>query len=451
MHHDNFSFSLQQISKIEGHASLDVEIANGQLKDCRFYISDFKRFYTKAVEKKPALAAPQLLSRICGTCSNAHILASLKAVESALSVQVTPATINRRTLVNAGMYIRDHALHLIVFILPDVYQVASILDFDETDPTQKQMIEHLFKLKKAGNDLSVFAGGRSVHAPDPVVGGFAKPVDVTKIPTLRSQLQSVRPIAVELVHLFTKVAFVLERNNRFLSLRGESNFFDYLHSHTLKTHDGRILKDTQYRQLLQHVAIPYSQASGYQFEGGDFMVGALARLNLNADQLHPNTQKDLSDALAHFPSTNVHHNNLAQAIEIVDSIDQALDLLEHADLTHTAPQTPALDTGDGIGLIEAPRGTLYHAAHVKANIINRYEVIVPTGQNQINIENDLKLLLGQLIPQGLSQHQLEHECEKLIRAYDPCMSCASHFLRVNWKYAKVKKPTVPSKKRSKYA
>ena len=123
MHHDNFTFSLNQICKIEGHATLDVAVSQGNVTQCRFAITDFKRFYTKAVEKKPAAAAPQLLSRICGTCSNAHIMASLKAIEQALAIEITSDTQRRRELVNAGMYIRDHALHLIVFVLPDVYVV----------------------------------------------------------------------------------------------------------------------------------------------------------------------------------------------------------------------------------------------------------------------------------------------------------------------------------------
>jgi coenzyme F420-reducing hydrogenase alpha subunit len=432
VHHDNFSFSLHQISKIEGHASLDVDISDGQLNSCRFYISDFKRFYTKAVEKKPALAAPLLLSRICGTCSNAHIMAALKAVESALGITVPQATDTRRELVNAGMYIRDHALHLIIFVLPDVYQVDSVLDFDETDPVQRAMLENLFLLKKAGNNLAIFAGGRAVHAPDMMVGGFSKPVDTTAIPELINNLTSIRPIAIELVKLFSSLNFKLERNNRFLALRGEADHFDYLKSHQLKTHDGNILKDTEYREHLEHVAIPYSQASGYQFDGADFMVGSLARVNLNLDQLHPKTKKSLANELKLFPSTNIYFNNLAQAIEIVDSIDRALELLTTGDLSHESAVKATVSTGDGIGIIEAPRGTLYHKAHVVDNIINQYEVIVPTGQNQINIENDLKLLLSQLIGTDMDQHQIEHECEKLIRAYDPCMSCAAHFLKVKW-------------------
>lgn len=430
MHLDNFSFNLSQITKIEGHAFLDVEVKDKTVTKCHFAINDFKRFYTKAVEKKPAAAAPGLLARICGTCSNAHIIASLKAVEAALDIKVSEQTRIRRELVNAGMFIRDHTLHLIVFVLPDVYGVDSILSFDETDPLERAMLENLFKLKAAGNHLSIFAGGRSVHAPDLAVGGFNKPVDGSQVPALIQELETARPIAVALAQLFARVPFTFERNHHYLALRGDTHY-DYILSHTLKSFDQRLIPDRHYREHLQHVSIPYSMASGYQFEGMDFLVGALARLNLNADQLHPNTQKSLAPEIHRFPSVNIHHNNLAQAIETVDSIDYALDLLRGTQFVPETPVKPTQTSGDGIGITEAPRGTLYHAAHIIDNVIDRYEVIVPTGQNQINIENDLKQLIQTNL--SLEQSQLEFECEKLIRAYDPCMSCASHFLRVNWK------------------
>lgn len=432
MHHDNFTFSLNQITKIEGHARLDIEVQNRQVTKCWFAINDYKRFYTKVVENKPALAAPQLLSRICGTCSNSHIMASLKAIEQALGIQVTETTVLRRDLINAGLYIRDHALHLIVFALPDVYNLDSVLDFDETDPTQRAMIENLFKLKAAGNRLAIFSGGRAVHAPDMMVGGFNKPVDPTQIPTLITELQSVRPIAVMLAELYAKVNFSMIRNNRYIALHNDQ-YYDYLNSRTIKDSSNRTWPDTEYRNHLQHDAAGYSHASRYRFDGQDFMVGSLARINLNQPQLHPQTRKDLASILSLFPSNNIYHNNLAQAIEIVDAIDHTIDLLTQNKLEHAPAVAPTRTSGEGIGIIEAPRGTLFHSAVIENNLIKKYEVIVPTGQNQINIENDLKHLIEKNI--DLAEPELQHECEKLIRAYDPCMSCASHFLKFKLKRA----------------
>lgn len=433
MHHDNFAFCLNQITKIEGHARLDVEVTDKKVTKCWFAINDFKRFYTKAVENKPAMAAPQLLSRICGTCSNSHIMASLKAVEQAMGIQISQETAIRRELVNAGLYIRDHALHLIVFALPDVYNVDSILDFDETDPVQKSMIENLFKLKAAGNHLAIFSGGRAVHAPDMMLGGFNKPVDKTQVSALVEELKSVRPIAIMLAELYSKVNFSMIRNNRYLSLHSDT-YFDYLYSRIIEDSDGRTWPDTDYKSHLTHDSAGYSHASRYRFDGKDFMVGALARINLNKEQLNPDTQKELSGMLSLFPSNNIYHNNLAQAIEIVDSIDHAIARLNQGQFDHAPAVAPTQTSGTGIGIIEAPRGSLYHAATVENSIITKYEVIVPTGQNQINIENDLKAMIEENLE--LDEAALHHQCEKLIRAYDPCMSCASHFLKFKLKKSK---------------
>jgi len=347
-----------------------------------------------------------------------------------MGIEISDATKVRRELVNAGLYIRDHALHLIVFVLPDVYNLDSIMDFDENDPVERSMIENLFKLKAAGNMLAIFSGGRAVHAPDMIVGGFSKPVDESKIPELIAKLQAVRPIAVMLAELFAKVNFSMIRSSRYLSLKSET-YFDYLFSRTITDSDGRVWPDTEYKSHLQHDVAGYSHASRYRFDGQDFFVGALARVNLNQQNLHPNTRRDLAHLLNIFPSNNVHHNNLAQAIEIVDSIDHALDLIQAGNFTHAAAVAPATTAGTGIGIIEAPRGALYHSAEIENGIITKYEVIVPTGQNQINIENDLRLLIENNL--DLDDEALHHECEKLIRAYDPCMSCASHFLKLKLK------------------
>ena len=179
------------------------------------------------------------------------------------------------------------------------------------------------------------------------------------------------------------------------------------------------------------MVIPYSEASGYQYKDKPYRVGALARLNLNKDALHERTKSDAAEALKKFPSHDVFHNNLAQAISILQSIDVSIDLLEQANFTPEKPIILPKKAGIGVGVIEAPRGTLYHKLEVnEEGIVVEGEIIVPTGQNQITIEYDLKAFLNDNI--DMDRERLSLECERIIRAYDPCMSCASHFLTVNW-------------------
>jgi len=194
---------------------------------------------------------------------------------------------------------------------------------------------------------------------------------------------------------------------------------------------GLCIPENSYYEHLTRVVIPYSQASGYEFEGRGYMVGALARMNLNKSNLHKDTKKDMSKFFDVFPSKNIFHNNLAQSIEILHSIDHSIEILESNEFKEE-PHTPiTIKAGEGVGLIEAPRGTLYYMLSIDKNGLVRFgHIVVPTQQNQINMERDVVQLVEQNI--DMEKKQLEFEIEKLIRAYDPCMSCASHFLKINW-------------------
>ena len=162
------------------------------------------------------------------------------------------------------------------------------------------------------------------------------------------------------------------------------------------------------------------------------MVGALARLNLAKNILHPETKKILGDTLNLFPSTDIFYNNLAQAIEILHCLDHTMEILKNKKIVPESVIKVQPKEGVGVGVVEAPRGTLYHKVHIgQDGIVKDGEIIVPTGQNQINIEEDVAVLVNGLLP-DTPQEKIHFEIEKLIRAYDPCMSCAAHFLKVNW-------------------
>jgi len=186
----------------------------------------------------------------------------------------------------------------------------------------------------------------------------------------------------------------------------------------------------QYGKYLKHIVLPYSQASAYKFRGENYMVGALARINLNEAYLHPKTRKDTKNALMIFPSKNVFYNNLAQAIEMLHAIDASMDILKKTTFRQESTMVNS-KAGQGVGVIEAPRGTLYYRVDIANDgTIQDADIVVPTGQNQINIEQDIAALVEKHI--SLSKEKLQIEIEKLIRAYDPCMSCAAHFLKIDW-------------------
>jgi coenzyme F420-reducing hydrogenase alpha subunit len=192
-----------------------------------------------------------------------------------------------------------------------------------------------------------------------------------------------------------------------------------------------MIPEAHYWEHLQRVIIPYSQAAGFELEGKDFMVGALARMNLNRDKLHRETRRDLAKYIRMFPSENIYHNNLAQAIEIMHCIDHSIEILENTEFKNEPKTEFKIKEGRGVGVIEAPRGTLYYAISLdKEGKINYGNLVIPTAQNQIKMENDIKTLVSQNLDKN--KHLIQHEIEKLIRAFDPCMTCATHFLKVKW-------------------
>ena len=426
MHQGNFDLTLDQITKIEGHASLRLKVQDGNILECKFSIPEYKRFYTQAVRKKPITAIPQMVARICGTCSNAHLLCSIKAIEASQGIIPSEQTkILRRILMN-GLMIRDHGLHLYVFALPDIYKRDSLLDFDEKIPEEHELLHDAFAVKEAGNQLAIWAGGRSVHAPNPTIGGFIKLPLLSEKDKLVSQLKSIRPRVLKLISIFQKCDFTLEEDVSFSAL--QSTDFDFLDGSILTANGERII-DSAYADHLEHIVIPYSQASGYKFEGKTYIVGALARVNLSKKYLNPATLEDAAEALKLFPSNNIYHNNLAQAIEILHCIDDSIAILEKLHIQDEKPIRYTVKPGIGVGVVEAPRGTLYHRYEVDGTgIVTNGRIIVPTGQNQIAIEQSLfHFAKGHL---DMPQETLSLEFEKIVRAYDPCMSCASHFLKV---------------------
>lgn len=430
MHQGNFDLSLEEISKIEGHAAVNLKVREGKVSELKFQIAEYKRFYTQAIEGKDIRAIPQQVARICGTCSNAHLLCAIKAIEKALEIIPSPQTQVLRRLLNNGLIIRDHGLHLCVFALPDLLGKDSFLDLDENNPVEHQLLHDAFDIKRAGNKLGIFAGGRSVHAPFPVLGGFSKLPDPSEIAELRETLRQARERALALVDTFKNNPFRQEEDFESVALVGEKNF-DFLQGFIKRSDQTEPIAEKDYGQYLTHTVIPYSQASGYKFDGRVFMVGALARINLAKDKLHPKTKADLKSVLELFPSKNIFDNNLAQAIEIVHCLDDSLEILESLAIKPETPVPFTPKAAVGTAAIEAPRGTLFYRLEITADgKIKKGKIVVPTGQNQISIENSLRNFVEKNLQ--LEQSQLALEMEKIIRAYDPCMSCASHFLKVKW-------------------
>jgi coenzyme F420-reducing hydrogenase alpha subunit len=428
--HTDFAINIENLSKIEGSADLDIMVRKGRVQHVKLKISENKRFYTQAIRGKPFAITPQLMSRICGTCSIAHLLCCIDAIENTLGVEPSEQTIMLRKLAMYGLMIRDHALHLYMFSLPDVFGKDSILEFDENNPEENKLVHEAFAVKDAGSSLSKLIAGRAVHGTYPVVGGFLHFPEKKEIKRTFNKLKDVRKKVLNLIDVFHRCDFSFEKKSNFVALVTDD--YSFLRG-TIQTTKGGLVEKNDYLGHLHRVVIPYSQASGYEFEGKEYIVGALARMNLNRHNLHKNTKKDTSEVLKKFPSINICHNNLAQAIEVLHCIDHSIELLKANKFKQEIPAAiPEISSEkENVGVLEAPRGTLYYKVKIGTDSkIMHGDIVVPTSQNQVHMENSIRLLVETNIEKG--KEWLQREIEKLIRAYDPCMSCATHFLRINW-------------------
>ncbi len=422
--------TIESVTKIEGSAGLKVTIAEDKVTDLKFIIQDYKRFYTHAVQGKPIISVPSFLSRICGTCSVAHLFAAIIAIENSQGIKVSEQTKTLRRLAYDGLMIRDHALHLYFFTLPDLLGVDSILDIPDDDQNPGHVLLHdSFDIKQVGTDITNIIIGAAIHAPFPTPGGFLKLPDQSKFPELIQRLEEIRPKVLRGIKTFFEWKESLIRNSDFLALRNEERF-DFLEGSLINS-NGKKVNSSQFLSFMKEVVVPYSESNSYLFSdtNEDYLVGALSRVNFNKDKLNERTKKDLGEILNIFPSHNLYHNNLAQAIEILQCVDEAIEILKKIQVMPEPPIRKPAVAGVGIGVVEAPRGTLYHMAKVNdKGMIEDYDVIVPTSQNQITIENDLKKYFNENIAK--EEDELKFSAEKIIRAYDPCMSCATNFLKM---------------------
>ncbi len=435
----SFDLNMEHITKVEGNASLSLKVENGKVTDVKFAIMEYKRFFTQALQGKDVNAVPSHLARICGTCSNAHIICSIEACENALGIEPSEQTSRLRALVMHGLIIRDHALHLYLFSMPDIFGKDAFLDLDESDSAQHQLLHDGFDVKSAGNFLATIIAGRSVHATNPVVGGFLKFPEQKEIDEAVAKLKNIRPAVLRLTDVFKNTPFHFDRQTKFMALVPEKSF-GYIDG-DIVTSVGEKFGEKDFRGHLERTVLPYSEAAAYKCKGESYMVGALARVNLAKDKLRDDTKKSLGSTLDLFPSTDIFHNNLAQAVEILHSVDESIDILIN---NKFAPEpiikAESKEGAVGVGVIEAPRGTLYHKIVLGGGEkVAEGEVVVPTGQNQFNIEKDVATLVSGLLQKpeyadgsDASKEKIAFEIEKLIRAYDPCMSCASHFLKIDW-------------------
>ncbi len=409
--------SIEDITKIEGHANLFIGIDKEQIKELRLGVHEGKRFFEKFMVGRDYKKVPEMAGRICGICTVAHEIAAARAVENALSIEIPECVEMARNLILISSHIQSHLLHLCFLALPDYVGKDNALEMDV------ESLKKIYRAKEATNKMTEIIGGRAVHPCDIVVGGFSREIKKEDIERYIKMMEQITPIIDEIASIFFELNYPdVRRQSNFASLHGEGI---PLYKGKIKT-SKYIFNEEDYEKYMEEKSIGYSNANRVFIKGEDFMVGALARLNINNID---GKAKDMMDEHGiKFPSNNSCHINVAQAIEMVYFAEKAKEIADNFEGCDVARKA-GRDSGEGVAIIEAPRGMLLHHYAIEHGKVKYANVITPTAMNLESMERDLKWYVEKIIDRD--DEEIKKEVEKLIRAYDPCISCSVHVARIN--------------------
>ncbi|MDP1797816.1 MAG: Ni/Fe hydrogenase subunit alpha [Planctomycetaceae bacterium] len=419
------------LTRVEGEGALTIRLRDGQLDDVQLRIYEPPRLFEALLQGRPLEDAPDITARICGICPVAYQMSSVSALEDALDVTITPQIRQLRRLLYCGEWIESHALHVHLLHAPDFFDVPSGMELARRFPDE---MRRGLRLKKHGNELIAAIGGRAIHPVNVAVGGFHRwpPRDELKrlIPDFEWGLQA----AMDAARWVTGFHFPeFEQDYEFVALSHPDEYALNEGMIASNRHPAIAVEDYQQYFVERQVAHSTALQATRMPEGSTYLLGSLARINLNFAQLLPQTRQLADDIGFAVPCNNPFRMAIARCLEVVQAYEEALQILRVLDFNGPYRISYQARSAVGRAATEAPRGTLFHEYEIDAQgKIVRAVIIPPTSQNQSQIEADLRSLLQQQLIQGVARGQLATDAERLVRSYDPCISCATHFLQVRW-------------------
>jgi len=414
------------LARVEGEGGLYIGLENGKAVEIRLDIYEPPRFFEGFLKDRFLQEVPDITARICGICPVAYQMSAAYALENALGVKIVPQARALRRLMYCGEFIESHALHIYMLQAPDLLGVQSALELAATAP---EVVKNALRLKKIGNELLKTIGGRSVHPVNVCVGGFYSWPDAKSLKDLLPDFEWGLNAALDTVKLALTLPYPdLEIDYEFVALRHPDEYG--VIEGEVWSSNGRKLSIAEYETGYIEEHVKHSNAlHSHTIDHNTYLVGPLARLNLNHEQLMPNAKKALEDSGIQLPLKNPYKSLFARAIELVHFYEEAIQLIKEYKPSGPAHVELKLKAGEGAGATEAPRGLLYHRYKIDANgMIQFAKITPPTAQNLPRIEADLFALVPQLI--SMPEAEATLTAEHLVRSYDPCISCATHFLKL---------------------
>lgn len=418
---------LESLTRVEGEGGLRIEIRDGQLQDVKFDIYEAPRLFEAFLRGRSLHEVPDMTARICGICPAAHQMTSAQALEAALGIMPSAEIRALRRLLYCGEWIESHALHIYLLHTPDFFGMESALSLV---PDQPDLVRQGLELKKIGNEIVTIVGGRSVHPVSVRVGGFWKAPRSTQLLELRPRLEWALRASLDTVKFVST-----------LPLPDFTPSYECValsHPREYAMNEGAIISSAglniprrEFEQafLEEHVAHSTALHTVRAERGSSYLVGPLARMNLNYSHLPPVARKAADECGITWPCFNPYAGIVARAIELVVACEESLRLID----VYREPEAPSIEyairASEGCSATEAPRGLLYHRYRINdQGIVQSARIVPPTCQNCRRIEDDLRLLIPGLLDR--TEAEIVDACEKLVRNYDPCISCSTHATKI---------------------
>jgi coenzyme F420-reducing hydrogenase alpha subunit len=420
------TIKVEALARVEGEGGLTVRLKGGKVADVKLRIYEPPRFFEAFLQGRGFLEVPDITARICGICPVAYQMSSTHAMEAACGVRVEGPLRALRRLLYCGEWIESHALHVYMLHAPDFlgYESAIHMAADHAEVVQRAL-----ELKKIGNDLVALLGGREIHPINVKVGGFYRVPSRRELEPMVKRLERALDLSLGTVRFVAGFDFPdFERDYEFVALR---------HSDEYPFNEGRIVSSggldipvSEYEDHFIEEHVPHSNALHSVRKGhGAYHVGPMARYSLNFDALPEVARAAAKEAGLEPVCRNPFKSIVVRSVELVFACHEALRIIE----SYEPPDRPAVPVapraGTGHGVSEAPRGLLYHRYRIDGSgTVEAAKIVAPTSQNQKTVENDLRHLVPSHL--DLPKDALTWRCEQAIRNYDPCISCATHFLKL---------------------
>ena len=431
------NINVNHLTRVEGHGNIVVNVNSGKLEKCEWQVPETPRFFEAMVRGRHYTEIQRITSRICGICSVGHTLAAVKATENALAIDITPQTYKLRSILKHAENFDSHILHIYFLAAPDLLGVKSVFPLVST---HDEVVKCALRLKRLGHEWGALLAGRTTHPTKVLPGGFSKVPDAVALAQLQSKLLAAVPDLQATLETILSVADKIpdfHRPTEYIALSNDNDYavYDGVIQSVLANGEKQRYPLSQYRNVANEYVSPLSTAKYARNKLDSYAVGAMARFNNNYEQLHVKAQAAAKRLGIEPICDNPYMNTIAQLVEVFHSVYSTLDIIDELLSSGIKPEPLVLPAryASGVGAVEVPRGILFHEFEFdEKGICTAGNCVIPTNQNHANIQKDFDALVPELLAQDKDEKQMELALEMLVRSYDPCISCSTHFLDVKF-------------------